>query len=100
MHVLHERPLLCKAFLDRLANILDDTQTQCYVYPVKCEAIFNWGLGAHSQLFSYLVADRGYTPLSKGRFTGLSARAGTFRSGDSEARIPLHKKTIRRNKHF
>ena len=24
-----------KAFLERLANILDDTQTQCYVYPVE-----------------------------------------------------------------
>jgi len=25
-----------KAFLKRLAIILEETQTQCYVYPVKC----------------------------------------------------------------
>jgi len=28
-----------KAFLERLAIILKETQTQCYVYPVKCLCI-------------------------------------------------------------
>ena len=47
-----------KSFLDRFANILDETQSQCYVYPVKCEAIFNWGLGAPPKPFSPLGAYR------------------------------------------
>ena len=32
------------SFLKRLALILEETQTQCYVYPVECEAI-HLGLG-------------------------------------------------------
>ena len=35
----------CKSFLDRLADILEETQTQCYVYPVECLSLFHWGLG-------------------------------------------------------
>jgi len=49
-----------KSFLERLAIILEETQTQCYVYPVKCEAIFNWGVGAYPELLSFALAHRGY----------------------------------------
>jgi len=41
-----------KAFLDRLAIILEETQTQCYVYPVECLSLFHWGMGLDSKPFS------------------------------------------------
>ena len=34
-----------KSFLNRLATILEESQTQCYVYPVECDSLFIWGVG-------------------------------------------------------
>jgi len=66
-----------KAFLERLALVLEATQTQCYVYPVKCEAIFNWGLGGHSKYF-HLLLRTGKTPLSKVMRRLMTGYAVTF----------------------
>ena len=41
-----------KDFLARFAQILEETQTHCYVYPVECDSLFNWGMGLGSQSFS------------------------------------------------
>jgi len=59
-----------ESFLERFAGILEETQTQCYVYPVKCDSLFLWGLGLDPESFSPspahwpYSAQQSYAPLN------------------------------------
>jgi len=66
-----------KSFLERFAGILEETQMQCYVYPVKCEAYFS-GAWALIPNHFHLLLRTGPTPLSKVMRRLMTGYAVTF----------------------